>query len=202
MTEPIHKLAAAVVFTFLTLHLFNHLMGLLGPDMHRQALDVVRLAYRPPILEAVLGLSLLVLTATGLRLCLEIWQRHKDFVHQLQAASGLVLVIFLTVHVSHIFYGRWILQVDTDLSYVSQSQDGAMDAQLAQVLFGSGLMALFLHFGCVFFGVFKKSSRPTGYALLAITVAGGGLFTWALLGMLAGHTLSLPPWPFAAIPTL
>ncbi len=189
--ERVHKLAAIIVFAFLCLHFANHFVGLFGLDAHRQFLDAARLIYRYPPVEYGLLAALAVLVLTGLPLIWEIWTKPKDFVHQLQAASGLILSLFILGHVAWIAYGRYVAHNDTDFLFVAKALQGPQ-AGLAYGFYGAGVFALFLHFGCILHGIFKKTSKPLGYSLLVATAGLGGYVTWLLLAMYSGQLYAVP----------
>ena len=184
--ERVHKLAAVIVFAFLSLHFANHFAGLFGVDAHRQFLDAARIIYRYPAVEYTLLAALAVLILTGLPLIWEIWTRPKDFVHQLQAASGLVLTLFILGHVAWVAYSRYVAHTDTDFLFVAKALREP-NAKWVYGFYGAGLFALFLHFACILYGLFKKTNKPLGYVVLAATTVLGGYLTWLLLMMYSGH---------------
>lgn len=189
--ERVHKLAAIIVFAFLSLHFASHFAGLFGLDAHQQFMQAARIVYRYPPVEYGVLVAFAVLILTGLPLIWEIWTKPKDFIHQLQAASGLVLVLFILGHVAWIGYARQVLHTDTDFAFVAQALTSPKWHQAAFAFYGLGLGALFLHAGCILYGIFKKTNKPVGWLLLLATLALGGYVTWLLLMMYSGHVYSL-----------
>lgn len=185
--ERIHKIAAIIVFAFLSLHFANHFAGLFGRDTHMQFMMAARTIYRyPPVEYAVLA-AFGVLIVTGLPLIWEIWTKPKDFVHQLQAASGLVLALFILGHVAWLFYARDVAHSDTDFAFVSGALTSGKWKTVALAFYGAGLGAFFLHAACILHGIYKKTSKPVAWLLLLAALALGGYVTWLLLDMYSGH---------------
>lgn len=189
--EGLHKLSAGFVFAFLCLHMANHLLGLQGMDAHLAFMAVARMVYRHPVVEMVVLLAFLVQILTGWALAREIWQKKKDFIHQLQAASGVYLAFFAVTHVAFIFYVRECLPVETDIYLVAAGlmQTGWMYALIPY--YGLGVFALFVHMGCILFDIFKKTLRPVSWTLLIVTVGIGGFVTWSLMMTYSGHVFAI-----------
>jgi len=185
--ERLHKVSAAIVFAFLCLHFGNHFIGLEGRDAHTQFMDAARLIYRHPIIELVVLLAFMVQMISGIGLARVIWRDKKDFVHQLQAASGMIMVLFLLIHLGTIAYGRLVLNLDTNFYFaaVGLMTPGWMYAFYGY--YGAGIFALFVHMGCIAYDIFKKTNKPVGYAFLVGTTGLGAYVTWLLLTMYSGH---------------
>jgi hypothetical protein len=189
MMEGVHRVSAAFVFAFLCLHFANHLIGLEGDAAQLQFLAAARLVYRNPIVEALLALAFTIQLGTGAVLIREIWIKRKDFVHQLLAASGLVLILFVLGHAAWLAVARLYLNVDTDFDYVRQGLASPQWRSAFLGFYGAGVFALFLHMGCILHGVFKKTNKPAGYALLTVTTIAGGYVTGLLLTLYGGQPL-------------
>ncbi len=192
--ERLHKVSAAVVFAFLCLHFGNHFVGLEGRDAHAQFMDAARLIYRHPIIELVVLLAFAIQAISGVALARIIWRDRKDFIHQLQAASGMVLVIFLLIHLAVIAYGRLVLNLDTNFDFAAAGLLTPGWTYAFWGYYGAGIFALFVHMGCIAYDIFKKTNKPVGYVLLTGTSALGAYATWLLLMMYSGHLypVSLP----------
>ena len=185
--ERLHKVSAAIVFAFLCLHFGNHFIGLEGRDAHAQFMDAARLIYRHPIIELVVLLAFMVQMISGIGLARVIWRDRKDFIHQLQAASGMIMVLFLLIHLGAIAYGRLVLNLDTNFYFAAAGlmTPGWMYAFYGY--YGAGIFALFVHMGCIAYDIFKKTNKPVGYVFLAATTGLGAYVTWLLLMMYSGH---------------
>jgi hypothetical protein len=185
--ERLHKVSAGFVFAFLCLHFANHLIGLEGIDAYSQFMDAARLVYRHPVVEMAVLLAFLVQIISGVPLIREIWTKKKDFVHQLQALSGLIMLVFILAHVAWIAFGRLILHIDTNFYYVAAFTTHSGWKYPVWALFGAGVFSLFVHFGCIAYDIYKKTNRGIGYALLILVVGLGGYVTWMLIRMYAGE---------------
>lgn len=184
--ERLHKLSAGFVFAFLCLHFANHFVGLLGVDAHQQFIEAARLVYRHPVVEMAVLLAFFVQILTGVPLIIEIWTKKKDVIHQLQALSGLVMVIFILVHVGSIAAARLIFNLDTNFVFAAATFAAPL-TRAAYGFYGAGVFALFTHLGCILFDIFKKTNMPAGWLLLVVTLAIGGYLTYLLLMMYSGH---------------
>ena len=184
--ERLHKVSAGFVFAFLCLHFANHFVGLLGIEAHAQFMDAARLVYRHPIVEMAVMLAFFIQILTGIPLIIEIWTRKKDFIHQLQALSGLVMVVFICVHIGWIVVARMIFNLDTNFAFAA-SGFVAPFTYAAYGFYGAGIFAQFTHMGCILYDIFKKTSKPVGWLFLLATLGIGGYATYLLLLMYAGH---------------
>jgi hypothetical protein len=192
--ERLHKVTAAVVFAFLCLHFCNHFVGLEGHDAHIQFMDAARLVYRHPIIEMVIILAFVLQIITGIALVRVIWRDKKDFIHQLQAASGLTLAVFLMIHFAAVAYGRFVLNLDTNFYFAAAGLMTPGWKYAFYGYYGAGIFALFVHMGCIAYDIFKKTNKPVGYAFLVGTVGVGAYVTWLLLMMYSGqlYPVTLP----------
>ena len=190
--ERLHKVSAGFVFAFLCLHFANHLIGLEGLGAHQQFMDAARLVYRHPVVEMGVMLAFVIQILTGIPLIRDIWVKRKDFVHQLQAASGLVMVVFILVHVAWIAFARMVLGLDTNIFFIASGFMSKPLSYLSYGLYGLGVVGLFVHLGCILFDIFKKTNRPLGYMILTATTGLGGYVTYLILMMYSGHLYSIP----------
>ncbi|ESQ91595.1 hypothetical protein [Asticcacaulis benevestitus] len=184
--ERLHKVSAGFVFAFLCLHFANHFVGLLGIDAHQQFIEAARLVYRHPVVEMAVLLAFFVQILTGVPLIIEIWTKKKDVIHQLQAASGLIMVVFLLGHVGWIAAARLIFNLDTNFTFAAAGFSPPY-TYAAYGFYGAGVFSLFVHMGCILYDIFKKSNKPIGWAFLIVTVGIGGYVTYLLLMMYSGH---------------
>ncbi|MFT3997101.1 MAG: hypothetical protein QM667_06820 [Asticcacaulis sp.] len=189
--ESLHKVSAGFVFAFLCLHMANHLLGLQGLETHLTFMAVARMVYRHPVVEMVVLLAFLLQILTGWALAREIWAKKKDFIHQLQAASGVYIAFFALTHVAFVFAARQWLKVDSNIYLIVAGlmQTGWMYALIPY--YGLGVFALFVHMGCILYDIFKKTLKPVSWALLVITVLIGGFVTWVMMATYTGHVFSL-----------
>ena len=161
-------------------------VGLLGIDAHQRFIEAARLVYRHPVVEMAVLLAFFVQILTGIPLIIEIWTQKKDVIHQLQALSGLVMVIFILGHVASIAAARMIFNLDTNFDFAAATFAAPL-TNAAYGFYGAGVFALFTHLGCILFDIFKKTNRPAGWLLLVVTLAIGGYLTWLRVMMYSGH---------------
>lgn len=185
--ERLHKVSAAFVFAFLCLHFANHFAGLLGVDAHLQFMDAARLIYRGPVIEGAVLLAFFVQILTGFALSLTIWREKKDIIHQLQAASGAYLSVFVILHVASIAVARMLLNLDTNFYFAASGFTDPAWKYVAYAFYGLAIFSLFIHMGCILYDIFKKTNKPVGWLLLIVTLGIGGYATYALLMMFSGQ---------------
>ena len=192
--ERLHKVSAGFIFAFICLHFANHLIGLEGTGAHQQFLEAARLIYRHPVVEMVLSLAFVLQIITGIALSRVIWREKKDFIHQLQAASGTYLAFFIVVHVAWVFLGRLVLNLDTNFDYAAATLMTPGWAWIFLPLYGLATVALFTHIGCITYDIFKKTDKRLGVACLVLVQGAGVYVTYLLLMMYSGrlYPVNLP----------
>lgn len=182
--RTVHRTSAVIVGTYAAAHVTNHLLGLGGVAMHQAVMDGLRHVYRFPLIEALLLLSVTVQVVTGLWMFFAGLRRRKGAVGWLQAVSGLLLSIFLSLHVAGIFFGRYKLHLDTNIFYAA----AGMQLPTTRGFFGPyyfiGVLALFVHVGCALYRMRQRGRDPAAPPD-ALKVVGG----WAAAG--AGVALLL-----------
>ena len=185
--ERLHKVSAGFVFAFICLHFANHFAGLFGIATHIQFMDAVRLLYRQPLVEGVVLLAFAIQIVTGVPLILEIWRKKKDFIHQLQAASGLLMVLFIVIHIVWVMLGRNVFYLDTNFTYAAAGLMSPSWHYAFMAFYGVGVGSLFVHMACILYDIYKKTNKTVGWILLLATVAVGGYVTWLLIMIYSGH---------------
>lgn len=183
----LHKLTSIFVFSFIALHLTNHLLGLKGVETHTLVLGVSRIITRDPILELIVLLVFFLQMLTGFALSKRIWAERKDWVHQLQAASGTIISLFLLVHLIHIGFGRFASDVDTNFYYIAKSFSLPLMGYVLMGFYGLGVTAFFVHIGIWGHEVVKDKSVILGYGLIVLATALGGFVAYLLLSLFLGH---------------
>jgi hypothetical protein len=189
--KPLHKLSGSIIYAFLILHLANHFLGLMGTDTHIAVMGVMRLIYRHPIVECALFLAFVVQAITGVALVRKAWAEKQDFIHQLYALSGLLILAFVLIHVGQMVYGRFIERTDTNIFYIAAGFVGDTSRLIQTVIYAVGLMGLFLHFACAAYSMFKKENQSAGYAVMGLVLLIGAICTWYLVAMLRGDLFPL-----------
>jgi hypothetical protein len=110
-----HGISAAVLVLFVSFHLFNHLMGLIGPDVHKSVMAAGRTVYRNDFVQPLLVAAFLFQVASGFRLAWHWSGERADGFRVFQIASGLYLLFFVVGHMNSVFiYARSYMKIDTN----------------------------------------------------------------------------------------
>ena len=112
-----HYISGLTITIFITLHLFNHALSILGADKHIAAMNTLRLFYRNIFVETILLGTVIVQIASGLKLFKENRKIALSKFDKLQIWSGLYLAIFFIIHLGAVLVGRSILQLDTNFYF-------------------------------------------------------------------------------------
>jgi hypothetical protein len=120
-----HGIAAAFIALFVLFHLTNHLLGLLGPEVHALVMRFGRHAYRSRVLEPVLVILLLFQVASGAWLVRHWTAAASDRYRVLQIGSGVYLAAFVIAHLnSALVSARAIRGIETDWAWASGGASG------------------------------------------------------------------------------
>lgn len=117
LLKKVHTFSGVCISLFVGLHLFNHSYSILGADKHIELMNTLRYFYRNIFAETILLLALLIQIISGWTLFKSNRKRAVSFFNQLQTWTGLYLAFFIVVHISAIFFGRLILDLDTNLYF-------------------------------------------------------------------------------------
>lgn len=174
----LHRGSACIVAVFLVLHLGNHFFAFAGPDAHIAAMEELRLFYRNPIAETVLMAALVWQIVTGAIMLRRRWQSGiAGVIGITQAASGLVLLIFLLNHLAAIWIGRLLLELDTNFWFAAAGFHAGLLAFFAPYYF-LGVFALGAHLACALWWSLDVRFRD---AVFVLVVFGAGLLALALV---------------------
>lgn len=146
--KNLHALSGLVLATFVAAHLFNHTFSLLGANAHLRLMDTLRVVYRHPVVETVLMGAVLAQVGSGLRL---VWagrhRRHTPF-DRLQRWSGLYLATFFLIHLSAVWGGRLVLNLDTNF-YFGVAGLNTFPVNLFFIpYYGLAVLSFFAHVAC------------------------------------------------------
>jgi len=115
-----HGLAGAIVLLFIAFHLFNHLFGLAGPQVHAQVMEIGRTVYRSSFVEPVLVIALLFQVFSGLRLAWNWSSVGSDNYRIFQVGSGVFLAVFILGHLNAVFvFARTYAGIETGWDFAS-----------------------------------------------------------------------------------
>jgi len=178
----LHRACAVVVAAYALVHLANHVAGLAGLSVHLAFMAAARRVYRVPAVEAVLLASVAVQMATGLRMALVPTPARRSRLSKLQAASGVLLALFLAVHVGAVLAGRAALGLDTNFYFAAAGLHQAPWFLFFAPYYFLGTLALFAHIACAVQRRMGERSMP----VLAGALIGGGALAGSFVASLAG----------------
>lgn len=180
--RPMHRASAIALASFLAAHLLGHLAGLAGAAAHQSVLETLRLVYRQPLVEGLLLGCVLFQVGSGLTLLWRGRGQRRGGVAWMQAISGGYLALFLLVHVTAVWVGRF-QGVDTNLQFAA----AGMHTPPWQWFFGPyyflAVWALGTHVGCA---LYWNLSEPQSARALAGAMLVGLLLAACLVALLAG----------------
>jgi hypothetical protein len=121
----VHGVAGAVILVYVLFHLTNHLLGLLGPDMHASVMKMGRQVYRSPLVEPILVALMLFQVAVGVRLAWRWSSQAADGFRIFQIGSGVYLAAFILTHLnSALISARAVHHIDTNWAWASGAPTG------------------------------------------------------------------------------
>ena len=122
-----HGIIALFVVCFVGFHLFNHLLGWLGPDVHAAVMEWGRQVYRAPVVEPLLIGLLLIQIASGGALVWRWSVSATDGYRVFQVAAGDYLAVFILAHLnSALISARTVHDIETDWSWASGAPEGLL----------------------------------------------------------------------------
>lgn len=115
--KRIHYFSGITITIFICFHLFNHFFSIFGIDAHIDLMNDFRVVYRNIIIETILLTAVAIQIFSGIKLFLKKRKTATSFFDKLQVWTGLYLAFFFIIHLSAIFSGRLILNLDTNLYF-------------------------------------------------------------------------------------
>jgi hypothetical protein len=110
----LHALSGSLLAGFIVLHLFNHALAALDVTWSLAVMERLRLVYRWPPAEFLLLACVLFQMASGPGLA-----KGAGKGRTLARLSGFYLLGFLAIHVGAVLWGRWSMQLDTNLYFAA-----------------------------------------------------------------------------------
>ncbi|MBR0898635.1 hypothetical protein JQ616_27070 [Bradyrhizobium tropiciagri] len=121
----VHGVAAAVILLYVAFHLTNHLLGLLGPEVHAGVMKLGRTVYRSPVIEPIFISLMLLQVAIGVRLAWRGSALPADAYRVFQIGSGVYLAAFIVTHLnSALVSARAVHHIDTNWAWASGAPTG------------------------------------------------------------------------------
>jgi hypothetical protein len=153
----VHGVAAALLVSFVLFHLSNHLLGLVGPDLHSSAMRVGRRVYRSPLVEPILVGLMLFQVISGARLAWRWSGVTGDAYRVFQIGSGIYLAAFIVTHLnSALVSARSVHKIDTGWAWASGAPVGLIhDAWNIRLVphYAFGVFFILAHLGSGLRGV-------------------------------------------------
>jgi hypothetical protein len=119
--------ALALVMTFLTLHIANHLMFPVGEGTYNAVMKVFRHVYRNDILQPLVVALFLFQVGTGLFFVWRLTAAPSDRFRTFQIASGIYLAVYVLGHMDSVFiFARTYLGIDTGWSFATGAPTGVV----------------------------------------------------------------------------
>ena len=184
--RALHRSSAFVIAAFVSLHIANHLASLAGIPLHLSFMEDARKIYRYPLVEVALLFCVAIQVASGLWFVVRGWNRRRERVGRLQAASGAVLALFLSVHVGAVLYGRHVLNLDTNFYFAAAGFHVSPYEYFFGPYYFLAVLALFTHIGCAIYRGLEAASVLVRALAIALPILIGGVVSALIVLSLAG----------------
>ncbi|AOB33430.1 hypothetical protein AKI39_05135 [Bordetella sp. H567] len=143
--------ALLLLLAFLGPHIFNHLLGVFGTDVHRSVMKALRTFYRSPIVEPAILAAMLFQILSGLVLFNRKGSGYLDLLGTLQVTSGAYLAMFIPTHVNSVFTLARYFGTETDYAWAVGAPVGVLaDPWNIRLLphYSLGVFLLIAHLAC------------------------------------------------------
>jgi len=116
----LHRIVIFITATYIVLHLFNHALSIFGMEAFDTFQDWIRHAYRNIVVESILVVGIALQAISGIPMAVRNIRMFRKLPPEKrwQTVSGIYIVVFLLVHVSSVFYYRY-MSVDTDFYFIA-----------------------------------------------------------------------------------
>ena len=187
-----HGVAAALVVSYVLFHFSNHLLGLVGPDLHASVMRAGRRVYRSPVVEPVLVGLMLFQVVSGARLAWRWSGVPVDAYRVFQIGSGIYLAAFIVTHLnSALVSARTVHKIETDWAWASGAPAGLIhDAWNIRLVphYAFGVFFVLAHLSSGLRGVVIAHGMNTAVAnrLWTVGLVVSGLVSVAIMTGLCG----------------
>ncbi len=187
-----HGVAAALILIYVLFHLTNHLLGLLGPDVHAAVMKMGRQVYRSPFVEPILVTVLLFQVFSGLRLAWRWSSLRTDAFRVFQIGSGAYMAAFILAHLNSAFVAaRAVRHIETDWAWATSAPTGLIHSAWSIRLvphYALGVFFVLAHLSSGLRGVLIAHSVSTTIAnrIWAAGLLVSGLVSAAIMSGLCG----------------
>jgi succinate dehydrogenase/fumarate reductase cytochrome b subunit len=184
--QKLHGLSALLIAAFVCVHIANHLAGLAGAATHIAFMEAARSVYRLGVIEWVLLGCVAFQIVGGLTLFVRDWKRRQGFIAWLQAVCGMLLALFLIVHVGAVLFGRGALNLDTNFYFAAAGFHVPPFQYFFAPYYFLGVAALFTHAACAAYWRSRNLPRVARILIVAMPSAIGVTLSMLIVLSLAG----------------
>jgi len=179
--KRIHFISGLIITIFVGIHLFNHASSIFGADRHIEIMNSLRHYYRNVFIETILLVAVFIQIISGLKLFKINRTLAQTPFEKLHIWTGLYLAIFLVIHLSAVFGGRYFLHLDTNFYFGVAGLNSFPSNLFFIPYYGLALLSFFGHLASIHS---KKMRRH----VLGLTPHGQASFI-LLLGAIATLTI-------------
>jgi hypothetical protein len=192
--KRIHRISAILVVAFSLAHVINHLFALESLNAHQAVQNVLRVAYRQPVIEVLIVLAALVQIVTGGVLIARARYQSSTPLRNLHVLAGCFLAMFFMSHLTGVGMGRFVQKVDTTFAWATGGPRGLLSGPRSGIFFpyySLSVLALFLHSaGAARWSLARLMGQSAALRLCYAIIALGILATLVLLLPMSGFHLA------------
>ncbi|HLK47312.1 MAG TPA: hypothetical protein VKT49_04205 [Bryobacteraceae bacterium] len=189
--QRLHRVSAMLLVVFGVAHVGNHLAALDSLQAHVTVQNMLRAVYRQPAIEVLIVIAALVQVGSGWLIVSRARLQRANGLRNLQVLAGAFLGMFFLSHLTGVFSGRLLQNVDTTFAWATSGSGGVLTKSPAFLPYYSlAVLAFLVHAALAarwtFSGVLGQTrALKLCYGLLALS----GAVTIALLLPLCGVRL-------------
>lgn len=172
LTRRIHYYSGITIALFVSLHLANHAVSLMGIEKHIEVMTQLRKVYRNIFAEILLLSAASAQIFSGIQLCRSRFKIAKGFYEKLQLWSGLYLAIFFVIHLSAVMVGRFILKLDTNFYFGAAGLNQFPFNLFFIPYYSLAIFSFFAHIASVHYRKVKERNRDARKQSRLIIIVG------------------------------
>lgn len=193
LTRRIHHYSGMTIALFVTLHLTNHTVSLMGIEKHIEVMTQLRKIYRNIFAEVLLLSAVSVQIFSGIQLYRSRFKTAKGFYEKLQLWSGLYLAIFFVIHLTAVMVGRFILKLDTNFYFGAAGLNRFPFNLFFIPYYSLAIFSFFAHIASVHHNKMKERNRNARKQSRLIIIVGVVMVFMLMYGLTNGFNgIALP----------
>lgn len=193
LTRRVHYYSGITIALFVSLHLTNHAVSLMGIEKHIEAMTQLRKVYRNIFAEILLLSAVCIQIFSGIKLYRSRFKIAKGFYEKLQLWSGLYLAIFFVIHLSAVMVGRFILQLDTNFYFGAAGLNQFPFNIFFVPYYSLGILSFFAHIASMHYRKIKKRNNDATIKSRLIILTGAIIVLLLMYGLTKGFKgVSIP----------